>query len=151
VTLFDFLSLINNVNVPSKSNKQKKLCWKISFLLASWRSMMKITGSGSGSESGSISQRHGSPDPDPHQNVMDQEHCLWWTTPLTSTYFPPAEYLGPIPLWLITEFCTMIMSLLEKQKIVELQTLYSSLHLQTSQAPLSFQVSNMVTLRSSKQ
>ncbi len=34
-TLFDFLSLKNNVNVPSKSNKQKKLCKKISFLLAS--------------------------------------------------------------------------------------------------------------------
>jgi hypothetical protein len=26
--------------------------------------------------SGSISQRHGSVDPDPHQNVMDPEHCL---------------------------------------------------------------------------
>jgi hypothetical protein len=26
VTLFDFLSLKNNVNVPSKSKKQKKLC-----------------------------------------------------------------------------------------------------------------------------
>jgi hypothetical protein len=25
--------------------------------------------------SGSISQRHGSPDPDRHQNVMDPEHC----------------------------------------------------------------------------
>jgi hypothetical protein len=35
--------------------------------------MMKIEGSGSGS----ISQRHGSvdPDPDPHQNVMDPQHC----------------------------------------------------------------------------
>jgi hypothetical protein len=34
--------------------------------------MMKIEGSGS------ISQRHGSadPDPDPHKNVMDPEHCL---------------------------------------------------------------------------
>jgi hypothetical protein len=32
---------------------------------------------GSGSESGTISQRHGSadPDPSPHQNVMDPEHC----------------------------------------------------------------------------
>ena len=31
-----------------------------------------------GSESGSISQRHGSadPDPDPPQNVMDPQHCL---------------------------------------------------------------------------
>jgi hypothetical protein len=45
--------------------------------------MTKIAGSGfasgSGSESGSgsISQRHGSADPDldPHQNVMDPEHC----------------------------------------------------------------------------
>ncbi len=26
VTLFDLLSLKNNVNVPTKSNKQKKLC-----------------------------------------------------------------------------------------------------------------------------
>ncbi len=41
--------------------------------MASWRSMMKIEGSGSGS----ISQRHGSadPDPDPHQNIMDPQHC----------------------------------------------------------------------------
>jgi hypothetical protein len=33
--------------------------------------MMKIAGSGS------ISQRHGSADPDPHQNVMDLQHCLY--------------------------------------------------------------------------
>jgi hypothetical protein len=31
VTLFDFLSLKNDVNVALKSNKQKKLCKKISF------------------------------------------------------------------------------------------------------------------------
>ncbi len=39
---------------------------------------MKIEGSGSEFESGSISQKHGSadPDPDPHQNVMDPEHCF---------------------------------------------------------------------------
>ncbi len=36
--------------------------------------MTKIAGFGS--ESGSISQRHGSADPDPHQNVMEPEHCL---------------------------------------------------------------------------
>jgi hypothetical protein len=35
VALFDFLSVKNDVNVASKSNKQKKLCKKISFLLAS--------------------------------------------------------------------------------------------------------------------
>ena len=45
MTLFDFLSLKNDVNVPSRINKQKK----------------------SGSGSGSISQRHGSADPDPDQ------------------------------------------------------------------------------------
>jgi hypothetical protein len=28
-----------------------------------------------GSQSGSISQRHGSADPDPHQNVMDPQQC----------------------------------------------------------------------------
>jgi hypothetical protein len=33
---------------------------------------MKIEGSASGS--GSISQRHGSPNQDPHQNVMDPQH-----------------------------------------------------------------------------
>jgi hypothetical protein len=35
--------------------------------------MMKIAGSGS--EYGSISQRHGSADLDPLQNVMDPQHC----------------------------------------------------------------------------
>ncbi len=34
--------------------------------------MTKIAGSGSGS----ISQRHGSADPDPLQNVMDPEHWI---------------------------------------------------------------------------
>ncbi len=38
--------------------------------------MMKIEGSASGSES--ISQRHGSADPDPdtHQDVMDPQHWI---------------------------------------------------------------------------
>ncbi len=51
----------------------RKILLKISFLLASWRPMTKIAGSGS--VSGSISQKHGSEDPDPPQNVMDPEHC----------------------------------------------------------------------------
>ncbi len=38
--------------------------------MASWKCMTKIAGSGSGSSS----QRHGSADPDPHQNVMDPQH-----------------------------------------------------------------------------
>ncbi len=80
--LLDFLSLKNDINVPSKSNKQN--FFFISFLLASWRSMTKI------GRSGSISQRHGSanPDTDPHQNVMDPEHCLtlskWYARTRTS-------------------------------------------------------------------
>ncbi len=42
-----------------------------SFLLASWRPMTKIAGSRFNS------QRHGSADPDPHQNVMDPEHWYY--------------------------------------------------------------------------
>ncbi len=38
----------NDINLPSKSNKQKNFI-KNSFLLASWRSMTKTVGSGSGS------------------------------------------------------------------------------------------------------
>jgi hypothetical protein len=42
-------------------------------------------GKRAGSEfaSGSISQRHGSadPDPDPHQNVMDPQHCSVVSSP----------------------------------------------------------------------
>jgi hypothetical protein len=36
--------------------------------------MTKIAGFGYRSRSGSTIQRHGSPDPDPHQNVMDPQH-----------------------------------------------------------------------------
>jgi hypothetical protein len=35
--------------------------------------MTKIAGAGSAS--GFICQRHGSAEPDPHQNVMDSQHC----------------------------------------------------------------------------
>ncbi len=65
------LSLKNDVNVPSKSSKQKNFQQKICFLLTFCMSMTKIAGSGS------ISHSHGSadPDPDPHQNIMDPEHC----------------------------------------------------------------------------
>jgi hypothetical protein len=61
VTFFYFLSLKNDVNVPLKSNKQKNFKTKLVFV--------------AGSKSGSISQRHGSADPDPHQNVMDPQNC----------------------------------------------------------------------------
>jgi len=45
---------------------------KILFL-ASLKSVKK--GVGSGVRSGSISQRYGSGDPDPHQIVTDPQHC----------------------------------------------------------------------------
>jgi hypothetical protein len=51
----------------------RKTFFGISFYFAS---VTKIAGSASGSESGSISQRHGSADPNPHQNCMDPEHCF---------------------------------------------------------------------------
>ncbi len=71
--LLDFLSLENDVNVPSKSNKQKNVFKKVSFF-----GIVKVNEKIAGSGSRSISQRHGSagPDPDPHQNVMDPEHCF---------------------------------------------------------------------------
>jgi hypothetical protein len=47
------------VNLPLKSNKQKKTKKKIDFLLASWRSLTKRAKSGS-AESGSVSQWYGS-------------------------------------------------------------------------------------------
>ena len=37
--------------------------------------MKKEIGSGVGSGSESISQRYGSGDPDPHQNITDPQHC----------------------------------------------------------------------------
>jgi hypothetical protein len=48
--------------------------------------------------SGSISQRHGSPNPDPHQNVMDPQHCL---PPLF--YGPRAERVLPPNLFWCAE------------------------------------------------
>ncbi len=84
--LFDFLSLKSDVKVPSKSNMQNFFFLNSIFLLASWRSMMKVEGSGSASGSrsesgfGSVCQRLGSADtdsdPDPYQNVMDLQHWL---------------------------------------------------------------------------
>ncbi len=76
MTSFGLFIFKNNVNVPSKIDKQKNLFFKLVFcwrLVGQWR---KRAGSGSESGSGSISQRHGSADPDPHQNVMDPELCV---------------------------------------------------------------------------
>jgi hypothetical protein len=52
---------------------------KENFFLESLKSLKKGVGSGVGSRvgpgSGSISQRNGSADPDPHQNVTVPQHC----------------------------------------------------------------------------
>ncbi len=64
------------------------------FLLASWRPMTKIAGSGSSS------QRHRSPDPDPYQNVMDHpQHCFClsnvkWTVVPPFASFLHQHYFG---------------------------------------------------------
>jgi hypothetical protein len=59
---YDFISLKNDINVPSKRNKNKNLANKNKFLLASWRSLPKRAGSragsGVGSASGSVCQRY---------------------------------------------------------------------------------------------
>jgi hypothetical protein len=54
VNLFDFLSSKNNVNIPSKSNKQKNCVKK---LVLCWHG-------------------YADPDPDAHQNVMDPEQSF---------------------------------------------------------------------------
>ncbi len=78
VTSFWLLSLKILYMYLQKITSKKTFFKKICFLLASWRLMTKIAGSGFAS--GSISQRHGSadpdPDPDPHQNVTDPQHCF---------------------------------------------------------------------------
>ncbi len=51
--------------------KLKKQYGKI-FFVAFFKSLKNGVGSGVGS--GSISQRYGSADPDPHQNVKDPQH-----------------------------------------------------------------------------
>ncbi len=63
VTLFLYCSFKNDVNLPSKSNKQKNFTKNLFFV----GNLMVNDNSRSGSESGSrsISQRQGSTDPDP--------------------------------------------------------------------------------------
>ncbi len=60
----------NDINVPSKSNKQKNLENNY-FLLVAWRSLTKSTGSGDGS----VSRRYWSG----YQNVTDPKPC-WMLT-----------------------------------------------------------------------
>jgi hypothetical protein len=67
MALFDFLSLKNDINVPSKSNNQKN-CVKNYFFAG----ILKVN-----DENSRIRIRiHFSEDPDPPQNFMDPEHWL---------------------------------------------------------------------------
>ncbi len=62
------------------------MCLRVSYkkkyekqiVFASLMSLKKGVGSGvgSGSEAGYIRKRYGSTDPDPHQNVMEPQHCF---------------------------------------------------------------------------
>ncbi len=63
----------------------QKVISRITFFYLFFDGVLKVNDENSririGSES--ISQRHGSADPDPHQNVVDPEHCsqfniLFW-------------------------------------------------------------------------
>jgi hypothetical protein len=74
-----FLSLKNDVKVPSKSNKEKKFRKKLFFV-----DVLKVTDEkNSRIGSGSISQRYGSADQDPSQNFMDPQH--FWMSAYLST------------------------------------------------------------------
>jgi hypothetical protein len=79
--------------------------------------MTKIAGSGSGS----ISQRHGSADTDPHQNVMDPEHkfkfslttdCLGIVNIFLYVFFlitcPQAHHLQSEQFKFLLKFCVKI-------------------------------------------
>ncbi len=120
---WDFLSSKNDVNVPSKSNKQKNCIEKIRFLLASWRFMTKKANSGSAF--GSINQKHGSADPDPHQNVMDPEHLFFggaggWLCDLPS--------LHPFYVMLVAIMCSSLPVILIPRSIIgREQSMVSSL------------------------
>ncbi len=82
--LYDFLSLKNDVNVPSKRNHP--------FLLASWRSLTNKAGSGAGF----ISQKYGSEDPDPYQTITAPELLK---TPWARICKPFKEHRNRFPAW----------------------------------------------------
>ncbi len=65
MTSFGILSLKIYVNVSLKSKKQKNFFYQ--FFVC----VLKVY------DENSVSQRHGSADPDPHQNVMDPQHADW--------------------------------------------------------------------------
>ncbi len=82
MTFYEFLSLKNDVNVPSKSNKQNKFENKLFFV-----GVLKVTDGTAGS--GSISQRYGFQDP--YQNLTRSDRAFDWTA---DCYFNFAVYLS---------------------------------------------------------
>jgi hypothetical protein len=90
--------------------------------------MTKIAGSGS--ESGSISQRHGSADPDPHQNVMDPEQCfqeyyLKWR--VLEFFLGLLLHFGYQAVFLISKFLGLVVGLNERVIEVASEVPYSRL------------------------
>ncbi len=101
--IFDFLRLKNDVKVPSQSNMQNFFSF-LSFLLASWRAIMKIEGSGS--TSGSTPKCHGSatlmhtitlPSP-PSFPLLDTVRSVGTELPVVSELFLLAGVGGAEPL-----------------------------------------------------
>ncbi len=77
--------------------------------------MPKTRGSGFGSGSGTLSQRPGSADPDPPQNVMDPQHCCAWLLLLCRSFLNvrvPGSTPGlddglveGVPVWALIFYC----------------------------------------------
>jgi hypothetical protein len=78
------LNLVSFVGLPLSCSR-----WDFQKNLCSWDPILWEA-----SGSGSISQRHGSADPDPHQNFMDPQH--WFALLGHMTQF---EWLGKIPVF----------------------------------------------------
>ncbi len=64
MTFYDFLSLKNDVSVPSKIKKLKK-------------SELFLRLEGHCRKEQDADQRYGFAIPDPNQNITDPEHCNW--------------------------------------------------------------------------
>ncbi len=71
---FVFYSVKTNVNVPSKSNQQKKLTKNTYFLLTSWKPLDEKSRILSRIQY--VTKLNGSPEPDTYQNVTDPQHCI---------------------------------------------------------------------------
>ncbi len=95
----------------------KKLEKKKYFLLASGRLLTKRAESGAGS----VSQRYGSEDPDPHQNVTDLEHWLQCSFSITGS-----KLSSPKPLAIVGQALNPAVTVKVTQLLKTLDTSYET-------------------------